>query len=58
MGPFFALGQKLGLSGWLTERLWLGTLLALAAWGTIRLLDELLERRRGAGHLLAGALYM
>ncbi len=58
MGPFFALGQKLGLSGWLTERLWLGTLLALSAWGVILLLDQLLERRRGAGHLLAGALYM
>ena len=57
MGPFFALGQLLGLSGWLTERLWLGTLLALSAWGSVRLLDVLLDRKRGVAHLVAGAMY-
>ncbi|MGH2857452.1 MAG: alpha-(1-_3)-arabinofuranosyltransferase domain-containing protein, partial [Solirubrobacteraceae bacterium] len=58
MGPFFALGHLLGLPDWVTERLWLGTLLALAAWGTVRLMDELLSRRRGVAHLVAGAVFM
>ena len=56
MGPFFALGHALGLPEWLVHRLWLGTLLALAAWGTVRLLDELLSRERGVAHVVAGAL--
>ncbi|NLT06353.1 MAG: DUF3367 domain-containing protein, partial [Solirubrobacterales bacterium] len=56
MGPFHALGDLLGLAPWVVHRLWLGTLLALAAWGVVRLLDALLHRRRGAAHLVAGAL--
>ncbi|MGH2889242.1 MAG: alpha-(1-_3)-arabinofuranosyltransferase domain-containing protein, partial [Solirubrobacteraceae bacterium] len=58
MGPFFALGHLLGLPDWVTERLWLGLLLALAAWGAVRLLDVLLARRRGVAHLVAGAVFM
>lgn len=58
MGPFYALGDLIGLAPWVTHRLWLGTLLALAAWGTVRLLDALLDRPRGAPHLVAGALMM
>lgn len=54
MGPFFGLGDVLGLEPWLLHRLWLGTLLAMAAWGTVRLLDALLDRRRGVAHLVAG----
>lgn len=42
MGPFFALGHLVGLPDWVVQRLWLGTLLALAAWGAVRLLDALL----------------
>ena len=56
MGPFFALGHAVGLPAWLVQRLWLGALLALAAWGTVRLLDALLGRPRGAAHLVAGLL--
>jgi arabinofuranan 3-O-arabinosyltransferase len=56
MGPFFALGDLLGLSPWVVQRLWLGTLLALGAWGTVRLLDALLTRRRGVAHVVAGLL--
>ncbi|MGH2930384.1 MAG: alpha-(1-_3)-arabinofuranosyltransferase domain-containing protein, partial [Solirubrobacteraceae bacterium] len=59
MGPFFALGHLLGVSDWIVERLWLGTLLALAAWGAVRLLDVLgVDRRRGVAQLAAGAIYM
>src|SRR3712207_249239 len=36
MGPFHALGHELGLAPWLVQRLWLGTLLAVAAWGVVR----------------------
>jgi hypothetical protein len=56
MGPFFAALRELGLSPWLVQRLWLGTLLALAAWGTVRLLDRLLSRQRGVAHVVAGLL--
>ena len=55
MGPFYALGDLLGLSPWLIQRLWLAALLALAAWGTVRLVDELYSRDRGVAHLIAGA---
>lgn len=56
MGPFFALGRALGVSPWLVERLWLGVLLAVAAWGTVLLLDELVGRPRGVAHVVAGAM--
>ncbi len=56
MGPFFALGHALGLSDWVVQRLWLGTLLALAAWGVVRLLDALHPGPRGIVHLAAGAV--
>jgi arabinofuranan 3-O-arabinosyltransferase len=58
MGPFFALGHLVGFSDWLTERLWLGTLLAIAAWGTVRLLAALDPRPRAIGQVLAGVLYI
>jgi len=58
MGPFFALGRLAGLEPWLVHRLWLGAVLALAAWGTVRLLDALLGRPRGAAHVVAGLLIL
>ncbi|MFL5338152.1 MAG: alpha-(1-_3)-arabinofuranosyltransferase family protein, partial [Geminicoccaceae bacterium] len=58
MGPFFALGRLLGLAPWLVQRLWLGAILALAAWGTVRLIDALLGRPRGAAHVVAGLLVL
>ncbi len=56
MGPFFAAGHAVGLSAWVVQRLWLGTLLALAAWGVVRLLDALVGRPRGVAALTAGAV--
>ena len=58
MGPFFALLHTLGISPWVAERLWLGAILALAAWGLLRLLDLLIGRPRGVAHLVAAAFYM
>jgi hypothetical protein len=59
MGPFFALLHGLGLSPWVVQRLWLGTLLALGAWGVVRLLDALLpDRGRGVAHVVAGLMFV
>ena len=57
MGPFFSLGHAVGISPWLVQRLWLGALLALSAWGVVRLLDALLGRPRGLAQLVGGAVY-
>src|SRR4051794_24099259 len=38
MAPWFAAGDALGVPVWLVHRLWLGTVLAFAAWGVVRLL--------------------
>src|SRR4051794_9364160 len=60
MAPFFALGDAVGLPAWLVHRLWLGLVLAAAAYGVVRLLDALGPGggRRGALHAAAGALYV
>jgi arabinofuranan 3-O-arabinosyltransferase len=58
MGPWFAMGRLLGLPDWLVDRLWLGSILAIGAWGVVRLLDALLARGRGREHCLAGFAYV
>jgi hypothetical protein len=58
MAPWFALGDVLGMPTWIVHRLWLGTILALAAWGVVRLLDVLLTRERGVVAAVAGVLYV
>src|SRR4051794_2367675 len=58
MGPFYALGHLAGLAPWLVQRLWLGTLYALAAWGVGKLLDALLDRERGVAHWVAAAAFV
>src|SRR4051812_24888643 len=57
MGPFFALGHALGAAPWLVQRLWLGLVLALAAWGAVRLMDELVGAR-GLAHAVTGLLFL
>lgn len=57
MGPFFALLREIGLSPWVAQRLWLGTLLFLAAWGVVKLLDALLSRPRGVAHVVAACAF-
>jgi arabinofuranan 3-O-arabinosyltransferase len=56
MGPFFAVGHDLGISDWVVQRLWLGILLALAAWGAARLTRLLLGRPSAIAELTAGAV--
>ncbi len=58
MAPFFALGRVLGLAPWLTHRLWLALILAVAAYGMVRLLDALAGRPRGVVHVAAALLYI
>ena len=56
MGPFFAVGHAVGLPDWVVQRLWLGTLLALAAWGVMRLIVALLDQPTAVAQLAAGAV--
>ena len=58
MGPFFALGHLLGGAPWLVQRLWLALILFLAAWGAVRLMDELAGPTRGLPHVVAGLLFL
>jgi hypothetical protein len=58
MGPWFAAADALGIPIWLAQRVWLGLLLALAAWGAVRLMDELYRRERGLAHVVAGLFFM
>ena len=58
MAPWFALGDAIDVPTWIVHRLWLGTLLALAAVGIVRLLDALATDRRGALHIAAGVLFI
>jgi hypothetical protein len=58
MASWFAAGDALGLPAWLVHRLWLGTLLAVAAVGMVRLLDALVDAGRGPLHVAAAVLYV
>jgi len=58
MGPFFALLRLIGVSPWLSQRLWLGLVLAVGAWGMVRLIDVLHCRQRGWAHAGAGAFML
>jgi len=58
MGPWFALGDLAGLPMWVVHRLWLGAILALAAWGVVRLLDALYRPERGVAHAAAAVLFI
>jgi arabinofuranan 3-O-arabinosyltransferase len=58
MAPFFAAGHGAGLPMWVVQRLWLAVLLALGAWGIVRLLDVMHSPRRGIVHLVAGAMFV
>ncbi|HEY6522165.1 MAG TPA: alpha-(1-_3)-arabinofuranosyltransferase family protein [Solirubrobacteraceae bacterium] len=58
MGPFFALGHLIGLPDWVVQRLWLGSVLALAAWGAVRLLDAMVQEPRGVAHLVTGLVIL
>ncbi len=58
MAPWFAAGDGLGLPVWLVQRLWIGTLLALAALGVVALVRALLDDRRAPTAVAGAVLYV
>ncbi len=58
MAPWYAAWDALGLPIWIAQRLWLAALLAVSAWGVVRLMDALYGRPRGLAHVAAAAVYM
>jgi hypothetical protein len=58
MAPFFALARALGASAWVAHRLWLAVILAVAAYGVVRLVDALAGRPRGTVHVAAALVYV
>jgi arabinofuranan 3-O-arabinosyltransferase len=56
VGPFFVLGDSLGLPMWWVQRAWMGLILAVACAGTIRLAEELGIGRR-ATRIVGGLAY-
>ena len=58
MGPFYALGDALGLSDWIVHRLWLGLILAVAAWGVVKLMEALVDERPAPAQIAAGLLFV
>src|SRR5436190_16238960 len=57
MGPYYAAGDALGIPMWVLQRFWLGTLLFLGAWGAVRLMDVMLERRSVVAQAGAGLVF-
>ncbi len=53
MGPFFVLGDGLGLPAWVTQRLWWSLLLCLAFVGTVKV-ARALDLGRPWAHVVAG----
>jgi hypothetical protein len=58
MAPWYAFAHAIGIPTWMAERIWLGTLLAVAAWGMVRLMEALLDRRPGVAHAVAALLFI
>jgi hypothetical protein len=58
MGPVFALLHGIGLSPWVAQRIWLGLIFAISAWGVLRLMDAFVGRPRGVAHAVAAGFYV
>ena len=56
LGPFHWLTELAGVPRWISERLWMATLLGLAFWGMVRVVEELVTSPPVA-RLVAGASY-
>ena len=56
MGPFFWLGDAVGLPGWATQRLWWGLLLTVSYTGFV-VLSGRLGMARGWARMVAGVAY-
>ncbi|SCF18260.1 arabinofuranan 3-O-arabinosyltransferase [Micromonospora chaiyaphumensis] len=56
MGPFFLLGEAVGLPAWLVQRLWMAALLCVALTGVVRL-ARALDLGGPGSRLVAGAVF-
>ncbi|HZJ28313.1 MAG TPA: alpha-(1-_3)-arabinofuranosyltransferase family protein, partial [Acidimicrobiia bacterium] len=56
MGPFFWLGEAVGLPDWVTQRLWLGSIIFAAGLGVLFLLRTL--GQRGPGVVVATLVFI
>ena len=54
MGPFFALGDAVGIPVWIVQRFWIAGILALGAWGVVRLVERLFPSRSQSAGFIAG----
>ncbi|MCB1016207.1 MAG: DUF3367 domain-containing protein [Acidimicrobiales bacterium] len=55
IGPFFAIGNALGVPGWILQRAWFAALLLVGLWGALRVLESLDVGRPGSRVLGATA---
>ena len=58
MGPFFWLGDVVGLPTWIVQRLWIFVLLAIAAWGAVRLVEAVRPAAGSSAGFIAGLVYI
>ena len=58
MAPFYVAGDLLGIPPFVVQRLWIGLLLAIAAWGVVRLIEVLRPSTGRAALIIAGLLYI
>ena len=56
IAPFFAIGHLLAVPPWITERLWIAILMAVAFWGVVRL-TEAMDIGSRPTQLFAGVAY-
>jgi arabinofuranan 3-O-arabinosyltransferase len=58
MAPWYAFAHAIGLSTWVAERIWLGSLLAAAGLGIMVLLRQLLPRCSWIAQTVAAVLFL
>lgn len=58
MGPFFALGDAVGIPVWIVQRFWIAGILALGAWGVVRLVERLFPSRSQSAGFIAGLVFI
>ena len=56
IAPFFAIGHVLAVPSWITERIWIAILMAVAFWGVVRL-TEAMDIGSRPTRILAGVAY-
>lgn len=58
MGSFFALGDAASIPVWIVQRFWIAGILALGAWGVVRLVERLFPSRSQSAGFVAGLIFI